>query len=165
MLWCALRRWLPLRLAAASKCATTFPACWGWVGELKGGCGKAGGAGGFPAGWKRAFRDGQDGPFSFFFLGPPTCPPDLSRPSVAKRDGGANGGSLMGENPSAMPIASSRSPQATGPVRARRGPTSPRLRRDKPPRPTISGNPTCSVSRHYWGRTLSSEKGVHLFSS
>jgi hypothetical protein len=31
------------------------------VGELKGGGGKAGGAGGFPAGWQPAFRDGQDG--------------------------------------------------------------------------------------------------------
>ena len=39
------RRWHPLRLAAAWKCAAAFPAFWGQVGELKGGCGEAGGCG------------------------------------------------------------------------------------------------------------------------
>jgi hypothetical protein len=47
------------------------------------------------------------------------------------------------------------SPVATGPVRARRGPASSRLRRDKPPRPTFSGNPTFSVSGRFRGQTLS----------
>jgi hypothetical protein len=44
-----------------------------------------------------------------------------TRPGIAlaKTDGGANGGSLIGENPSALPIASSRSSQASGLFRAR----------------------------------------------
>jgi hypothetical protein len=36
-----------------------LPGPFGRVGEMKGGCGEAGGAGGFPAGWKPAFQDGQ----------------------------------------------------------------------------------------------------------